>query len=293
MARRAGVALDLDRFDALARKTPVLANVRPSGKYLMEDFYYAGGLRALLARARRPPRRLGADGERPHARRERRGREDLQRRRDPRARESAGGARRPRGAARQPRARRRGDQARRRWRRGCRSTPAARSCSGTTTTWPRASTIRRSTSTRTACSCCRTPGRSGAPGMPEWGQLPIPKKLLQAGRARHGAHLRCAHERHELRRVRAARGARVVRRRPARARARRRPDRARRSRRARSTLQVDDAELARRRAAWKAPEPHYARGFGALYLEHVTQANEGCDFDFLESGAPTPDPEIH
>ncbi len=50
MARRAGVDLDLDRFDALARQTPVLANVRPSGKYLMEDFFYAGGLRGLLSR---------------------------------------------------------------------------------------------------------------------------------------------------------------------------------------------------------------------------------------------------
>src|SRR4029078_7088997 len=50
MARRACVRLDLDQFDALARKTPLLANVRPAGKYLMEDFYYAGGLRALLAR---------------------------------------------------------------------------------------------------------------------------------------------------------------------------------------------------------------------------------------------------
>ena len=46
MARRAGIALDLDDFDALARKTPLLANIRPSGKYLMEDFYYAGGLPA-------------------------------------------------------------------------------------------------------------------------------------------------------------------------------------------------------------------------------------------------------
>ena len=46
IARRAGVALDLERFDELARRTPVLANIRPSGKYLMEDFYYAGGLRA-------------------------------------------------------------------------------------------------------------------------------------------------------------------------------------------------------------------------------------------------------
>src|SRR5437867_4242083 len=50
MARRAGVPLNLDQFDALARKTPLLANIRPAGKYLMEDFYYAGGLRALLAR---------------------------------------------------------------------------------------------------------------------------------------------------------------------------------------------------------------------------------------------------
>jgi dihydroxy-acid dehydratase len=54
-------------------------------------------------------------------------------------------------------------------------------------------------------------------------------------------------------------------------------------------------ELARRRAAWRAPEPHYTRGFGTLYLKHVTQADQGCDFDFLEAGSsdPTPEPEIH
>jgi len=52
MARRAGVPLDLERFDAISRKTPVIANLRPSGKYLMEDFYYAGGLRALLGSIR-------------------------------------------------------------------------------------------------------------------------------------------------------------------------------------------------------------------------------------------------
>ena len=51
MARRCGIALTLDRFDALSRRrTPLIANVRPAGKYLMEDFYYAGGLRALMAR---------------------------------------------------------------------------------------------------------------------------------------------------------------------------------------------------------------------------------------------------
>src|SRR5207245_6978450 len=48
MARRAGIALDMQRFDAISREIPVLANVRPSGRYLMEDFFYAGGLRALM-----------------------------------------------------------------------------------------------------------------------------------------------------------------------------------------------------------------------------------------------------
>jgi dihydroxy-acid dehydratase len=58
-------------------------------------------------------------------------------------------------------------------------------------------------------------------------------------------------------------------------------------------LLVDAAELERRRAAWKAPAPRFERGFGALYLSHVTQADQGCDFDFLEDGPPTPEPEIH
>src|SRR5437660_6740989 len=49
VARRAGIALSLDRFDALSRNTPLIANIRPAGKYLMEDFFYAGGLRALLS----------------------------------------------------------------------------------------------------------------------------------------------------------------------------------------------------------------------------------------------------
>ena len=59
------------------------------------------------------------------------------------------------------------------------------------------------------------------------------------------------------------------------------------------TLKVDEAELARRRAAWQPPKPHYTRGFGTLYLKHVTQANEGCDFDFLEGTAAVSEPEIH
>ena len=83
MARRAGVKLDLDAFDALARKTPLLANIRPSGKYLMEDFYYAGGLRALLANLGDLPASGCENGQRPDPGREHRRRAGLRRRRDP------------------------------------------------------------------------------------------------------------------------------------------------------------------------------------------------------------------
>jgi dihydroxy-acid dehydratase len=58
-------------------------------------------------------------------------------------------------------------------------------------------------------------------------------------------------------------------------------------------LKVGVDELARRRAAWQRPAPKYERGFGALYQQHITQADQGCDFDFLEGTAPTAEPEIH
>jgi len=59
------------------------------------------------------------------------------------------------------------------------------------------------------------------------------------------------------------------------------------------TLEVPEAELATRRAAWQAPEPHYVRGFGLLHTREVRQANEGCDYAILEGTARTPEPEIH
>jgi dihydroxy-acid dehydratase len=58
-------------------------------------------------------------------------------------------------------------------------------------------------------------------------------------------------------------------------------------------LRISDEEMAKRRAAWVKPEPRYQRGFGALFSEHVTQADQGCDFDFLHAGARTTEPEIH
>ncbi len=65
------------------------------------------------------------------------------------------------------------------------------------------------------------------------------------------------------------------------------------SRRARLHLEVADDELARRRAAWQAPTSPVQRGFTRLYREHVTQAHEGCDFDFLQGAAVTPEPVIY
>ena len=56
---------------------------------------------------------------------------------------------------------------------------------------------------------------------------------------------------------------------------------------------MTDEELEKRRADWQQPPAKYGRGYGALYLQHITQANEGCDFDFLEAGPPIPEPEIH
>ena len=58
------------------------------------------------------------------------------------------------------------------------------------------------------------------------------------------------------------------------------------------TLKVSDEELARRKAAWQAPPPRFTRGYGVMFAQHITQANEGCDFDFLESGAATPNPRF-
>jgi dihydroxy-acid dehydratase len=58
-------------------------------------------------------------------------------------------------------------------------------------------------------------------------------------------------------------------------------------------LRISEEELAKRRAEWVKPERRYERGFGALFSEHVTQADRGCDFDFLSAGAETPEPEIH
>ncbi|HEX6634915.1 MAG TPA: L-arabinonate dehydratase [Usitatibacter sp.] len=291
LARRAGVPLDIDRFDALARKVPVLANVRPSGKYLMEDFFYAGGLRALLVE-------LGdlIDGSAPTVSGRTLG-------------ENIAGAKawnddviRPRSnplVAHDGLAVLRGNLAPG----GAVIKPPAMEARlqqhvGRAVVFRNyedmAARIDDPALDIDADSVIvlQNAGPRGAPGMPEWGQLPIPRKLLQQGvrdmvrisdaRMSGTSYGACVlHVTPEsfvggpLALVRD--GDRIALDVPAR----------------RLELRVDDAELERRRAEWKPPKPHFTRGFGTLYLQHVTQADQGCDFDFLEAGAATGEPEIH
>jgi dihydroxy-acid dehydratase len=134
-------------------------------------------------------------------------------------------------------------------------------------------------------------GPLGGPGMPEWGQLPIPKKLLQQGvrdmvrisdarmsGTSYGACvLHVAPESYVGGPLALVRDGDLI-----------ELDVAARK----LELKVSDAELAKRRAQWTPPPPHYTRGYGAIYTQHITQANKGCDLDVLHHGAPTPDPEV-
>ena len=141
----------------------------------------------------------------------------------------------------------------------------------------------------------RNAGPQGGPGHARVGHAADPDQAREAGRARHGAHLRRAHVRHQLWRLHPACGAGGLRRRAA---------GAGRDRRHRITvdvpartihMQVSEAELARRRAALPPQQPRYERGYGWMFSRHIKQANEGCDFDFLETGfgKPVGEPSIY
>jgi len=290
-ARRAGVNLTLDRFDELSRRTPLVANIRPAGKYLMEDFYYAGGLRALLASIADllstgektvSGRTLGEDiagAEIYNA--------DVILPRE-RALVASGslavlrGNLAPDGAVIKPAA----------------AEPRLLKHRGPAVTFADYNDMAERIDdpalpvTRDSVIVLKNAGPLGAPGMPEWGQLPLPKKILaegvrdmlrisdarMSGTSYGACVLHVAPESFIGGPLAFVRDGDMI-----------ALDVAARS----LNLEVSDEELARRRAAWKKPPPRFERGFGALYQAHITQANEGCDFDFLEGTAPTPDPEIH
>jgi dihydroxy-acid dehydratase len=292
MAGRAGLKLPLDRFNQFASRVPLLANVRPSGdRYLMEDFYYAGGLRALLAELKDllrldcrtiNGRTLGEnlEGARIYN-------EEVIRRRENPLQESGGlvvlrGTLAPNGAVIKAAA----------------ATPRLLKHTGKAVVFEdyndMAARIDRDDLDVDGDSVLvlRNAGPLGGPGMPEWGMLPVPKKLLKqgvrdmvrisdarmSGTSYGTCVLHVAPESFVGGPLALVKSGDLV-----------ELDVERRE----LNLKVDAAELARRKAAWRPPERKFARGYGAIFSRHIRQADEGCDFDFLEGTAPIPEPEIH
>jgi len=291
LAGRAGIPLDLDRFDEISERAPVLANIRPSGAFLMEDFYYAGGLRALMRALGGlidptcltvTGRAIGAGfGDAEVFDRE------VIRGLDNPVYPRGGtvilrGNLAPGGAVMKPSA----------------AEPRLLRHRGPALVFDSYGAMKAAIDRDDLevdadhVLVLRNAGPQGAPGMPEWGMLPIPRKLVQAGvrdmlrltdarmsGTSYGACiLHVAPEAHVGGPLALVRTGDII-----------GVDVAAR----RLELEVDEAELARRRAAWVAPAAKLARGYGALFARHVGQASEGCDFDFLAAGAPLPEPEIH
>ncbi len=291
LAGRAAIPLTLDSFEQASQGIPVLANVRPSGAYLMEDFYYAGGLRGLMARLR-PHLDLscrGVTGQSLEQTLDRAGVYDddvIRPLNDPIYAAGATavlfGNLAPKGcvikpAAAEPRLLQHGgpaivfddydDMAGRIDDPGLGATPDH-------------------------VLVLRNAGPVGGPGMPEWGQLPIPKALLERGvrdmvrisDARMSGTgygtcvLHVAPESAVGGPLALVRDGDVI-----------ELDVAGR----RIHLGVDEEELARRRGAWHPPPPRFERGFVTMYVQHINQADSGCDFDFLRGRGGVPEPEIH
>ncbi|POX61930.1 dihydroxy-acid dehydratase [Streptomyces sp. Ru62] len=289
MAGRAGVRLTLDDFDRIARTVPVLANVRPGGRrYLMEDFHFAGGLPGFLSRITdllhldRPTvahdtlrEQLG--GAQVHD-------DDVIRPRDnPVASEGGVAVLRgnlcPDGAVIKHIA----------------AEPRLLKHTGPATVFDDYRTMQRTINdpalgiTADSVLVLRNAGPKGGPGMPEYGMLPIPDHLLKQGvrdmvrisdarmsGTSYGACvLHVAPESYvggPLALVRTG-------------------DLVTLDVDARSLhLHVDDEELDRRRAEWTPPPARFERGYGALYNEQITQADTGCDFEFLARPGTVPDP---
>ena len=294
MARRAGVDWGLDDLDTIGREVPVLANIRPSGKeYLMEDFFYAGGLPALMKEISftlhlsavtvtgktmgeciEPAVNYNTDVIRPLA--------------NPVYHEGSLAVLRgnlaPDGAVIKPAA----------------MNPKFQKHRGPAIVADSYSDLKAIIDdpdypmTPDHVLVLRNAGPQGGPGMPEWGMIPMPQALLKDG---HRDMMRLS----DARMSGTSYGACVLHVAPeafiggplalictgdmiemdV-------PNR-------RLSVDLTDAELNQRRAAWTAQEPRYERGYGWMYTRHIEQADKGCDFDFLrtEFGAPVSEPEIN
>jgi len=292
-ARRAGHDIGLDDFEKASRLVPVIANVRPSGdRYLMEDFFYAGGLPALMSRIKKQMhlecmtvtgKTLGeniAEAEvynddviRPVS--------------NPIYREGALAVLRgnlvPDGCVIKPSA----------------CEPRFLKHTGPALVFDDYPSMKEAIDDETLdvtadhVLILRNAGPQGGPGMPEWGMLPIPKKLVKQGvrdivrlsdarmsGTSYGACiLHVSPEAFIGGTLALVKNGDLI-----------SLDVADRS----LNLDVSDQELAKRRAEWKAPPGRFERGYGWMFSRHIKQANEGCDFDFLETafGAAPAEPDI-
>jgi len=291
MAGRTGVDLPLSRFDEISRRTPLLANLRPSGKFLMEDFHYAGGLRAFLSRiadlldtscrtVTGGALAEGINGAKVH------NEEVILPRNRPLASEGGlavlHGNLAPGGAVIKQSAMEE---------RFFNHTGPAVVFHDYNDLAARIDDPKLD-ATPDSVLVLKNAGPLGGPGMPEWGMLPIPKKLLQAGvrdmvrisdarmsgtsygscvlhvapESYVGGPLAFVEDGDPIRLD--VRGRKLE-------------------------LEVPEEKLAARRAKWKSPPPRFVRGYGVLYANAASQADKGCDFNFLEGTAPTAEPEIH
>ena len=291
MANRAGIDLPLDRFDEISKKTPLLCNLRPSGKYLMEDFYYAGGLRALLTRipdlldtkcGTVTGKSLGENIAGATI-----NNEDVILPRNQPLKTEGGvvvlrGNLAPDGAVIKQSA----------------MEERFLKHTGPAVVFEDYNDLAKRIDdpdlevTADSILVLKNAGPLGGPGMPEWGMLPIPKKLLQQG-------VRDMVRISDSRMSGTSYGSCVLHVAPeayiggplafvqtgdpitldVKAR--------------KLDLDVPEAELKARRAKWKSPPPRFVRGYGVLFANHASQADKGCDFNFLEGTQPTAEPEIH
>lgn len=292
MAGRAGHKITLERFDEIAAAVPTLANCRPSGKYLMEDFYYAGGLPALQVRLKEILNLEEINGNGKNLGENIAGvkvyNDDVIRPLDNPVYPAGGlavlrGNLCPDGAVIKPTA----------------ADPKFRKHTGPALVFNDYNELAAKIDdpdldvTENTVLVLRNSGPLGGPGMPEWGMLPIPQKLLKQGirdmvrisdarmsgtsygtcilhvspESFIGGALALVKTGDMIELDVAARKLNLI---------------------------IDDSELAARKAAWTQPKPHYPRGYGQMFSKHVTQAHLGCDFDFLEETTePVPEPEIH